>query len=207
VLVTAGGTREPLDGVRFLGNRSSGRMGAALADEAAVRGARVTTLLANARVRPAAGEVVEVETTEELERETVARAGDADLILMAAAVADYRPAQKAEGKRPRGGSWTLELEPTADIAAAVGAARRDGQVLVGFAAEMGGDPVERAREKLVRKGMDVIVLNDVSRADIGFDAADNEVALVYVDRVEPLAKADKRAVAAAILDRLQRLLS
>ena len=182
VLVTAGGTREPLDSVRFLGNRSSGRMGAALADEAAARGARVTTLLANARVRPAAGEVVDVETTAELERETLARAADADLILMAAAVADYRPVQQAEGKRPRSGSWTLELEPTADIAAALGAARRDGQVLVGFAAEMGGDAVGRAREKLARKGMDVIVLNDVSRADIGFDAADNEVALVFADR-------------------------
>jgi phosphopantothenoylcysteine decarboxylase / phosphopantothenate---cysteine ligase len=206
VLVTAGGTREPIDGVRFLGNRSSGRMGAALADEAAARGAHVTTLLANARVRPAAGEVVEVETTEQLERETLSRAADADLVLMAAAVADYRPAQAAEGKRPRGGSWTLELEPTSDIAAALGAARRDGQVLVGFAAEMGGDAVGRAREKLERKRMDVVVLNDVSRADIGFDAQDNEVALVYADRVEELPKAGKRSVAAAILDRVERLL-
>jgi phosphopantothenoylcysteine decarboxylase/phosphopantothenate--cysteine ligase len=206
VLVTAGGTREPIDGVRFLGNRSSGRMGAALADEAAARGARVTTLLANARVRPAGGEIVDVETTRDLERETLARAVEADVVLLAAAVADYRPASPVEGKRPRGGSWTLQLEPTADIAAAVGAARRPHQILVGFAAEMGADAVGRAREKLARKRLDLVVLNDVSRTDIGFDAADNEVALVFADSVEPLPKGAKTAVAAAILDRVEGLL-
>ena len=157
--------------------------------------------------RPAGGEVVEVETTEELERETLARAAGADVVLMAAAVADYRPAAAASGKRPRGGSWTLELEPTATSPPRSARPAGRGQVLVGFAAEMGGDGVGRAREKLARKGLDVVVLNDVSRADIGFDAADNEVALVFADRVEPLPKAEKRAVAAAILDRVERLLS
>src|SRR6476469_9077007 len=109
VLVTAGGTREPLDGVRFLGNRSSGRMGVALAAEASARGADVVALLANASVRPESGPVVEVETTEELEREALARADWADVVLMAAAVADYRPAGREEGQRERGGTWSLQL--------------------------------------------------------------------------------------------------
>ena len=127
VLVTAGGTREPLDAVRFLGNRSSGRMGAALADEACARGADVVTLLANGSVRPYSGAVVEVETTEQLARETEARAGWADVVLMAAAVADYRPAQQQPGKRERSGSWSLALEPTADVLAALAARRRPGR--------------------------------------------------------------------------------
>jgi phosphopantothenoylcysteine decarboxylase/phosphopantothenate--cysteine ligase len=205
VLVTAGGTREPLDPVRFLGNRSSGRMGVALADEARRRGADVTTLLCNAAVRPAGGTVVETPTAADLEREARARAAGADVVLMAAAVADYRPREAAAGKRPRSGAWTLELEPTADILAAIGAARRPGQVLVGFAAET-GDGLRRAGEKRERKGVDLIVLNDVSRADIGFEVADNEVAVVGADGVEHLPKAAKAAVAAAILDRVERLL-
>ncbi len=126
VLVTAGGTREPLDGVRFLGNRSSGRMGVALAAEASARGADVVTLLANADVRPESGRVVEVETTEELEREALALAGWADVVLMAAAVADFRPAEPAGGKRERSGAWSLALEPTADVLAALAAAPAPG---------------------------------------------------------------------------------
>jgi phosphopantothenoylcysteine decarboxylase/phosphopantothenate--cysteine ligase len=206
VLVTAGGTREPLDDVRFLGNRSSGRMGSALADEAAARGAEVVTLLANGSVRPSSGSVVEVETTDELEREALARASWADVVLMAAAVADYRPADRLPGKRERSGAWSLALEPTADVLAALAARRRPGQVLVGFAAEDGAD-VARAEGKRQRKGVDLIVLNDVSRRDIGFDAGDNEVVLVAAGGVEHIARAPKRAIAAAVLDRVERLLA
>jgi phosphopantothenoylcysteine decarboxylase / phosphopantothenate---cysteine ligase len=206
VLVTAGGTREPLDPVRFLGNRSSGRMGVALADAALLRGAEVTTLLCNAAVSPAGGTVVETPTAADLERESLARAADADVVLMTAAVADYRPAAAADGKRARQGDWSLELVPTADILAAIGARRRPGQVLVGFAAEM-GDGLERARAKRERKGVDLIVLNDVARADIGFEVDDNEVVVVGRDGEEHLAKAPKAVIAATILDRVETLLS
>lgn len=205
VLVTAGGTREPLDPVRFLGNRSSGRMGVALADAAVLRGADVTTLLCNAAVGPAGGAVVETPTAADLEREAIARAADADVVLMAAAVADYRPAEAADGKRARDGAWSLDLVPTADILAAIGAARRPGQVLVGFAAET-GDGLARARAKRERKGVDLIVLNDVARPDIGFEVDENEVVLVGPDGDEHLAKAPKTVVADAILDRVERLL-
>jgi phosphopantothenoylcysteine decarboxylase/phosphopantothenate--cysteine ligase len=205
VLVTAGGTREPIDPVRFLGNRSSGRMGVALADEAAGRGAAVTTLLCNGLVRPGRGDVIETPTAAALERETLRLAPGSDVVLMAAAVADYRPVAAAGEKRRREGPITLELEPTPDILAAVGAARRSGQVLVGFAAET-GDGLARARQKRAAKGVDLIVLNDVSQPGIGFDAADNEVVVVGPDGDEPLARAPKRAIAAAILDRVERLL-
>ncbi len=205
VLVTAGGTREPLDPVRYLGNRSSGRMGVALADAALLRGAAVTTLLCNAAVAPSGGTVVQTPTAADLERETLARAAGADVVLMAAAVADYRPAQAADSKRPREGDWSLELVATADILAAVGAARRPGQVLVGFAAET-GDGLERARAKRERKGVDLIVLNDVARPDIGFEVDDNEVVLVGPDGEEHLAKAPKAAIAGTILDRVETLL-
>ena len=171
--------------MRFLGNRSSGRMGAALADEAARRGASVLAVMANASVRPQRVEVVAVETAAELEREALLHAPAADVVLMAAAVADYRPVESLDAKRPREGAWSLELEPTNDVLAAIGAARRPGQVLVGFAAETGADGLERARGKLVRKGLDLIVLNDVSRSDIGFDSPDNEVVLVTRDGAEP----------------------
>jgi phosphopantothenoylcysteine decarboxylase/phosphopantothenate--cysteine ligase len=206
VLVTAGGTREPLDPVRFLGNRSSGRMGAALADEAARRGAAVVALLAHTSARPQRAEVVEVATAAELEREAVARARQAEVVLMAAAVADYRPRDPLAGKRPREGAWSLELEPTPDVLAAIGAARRPGQVLVGFAAETGPDGVERARGKLERKGLDLVVLNDVSRSDIGFDSPDNEVVLVTRDAAETVPKAAKSEIASVILDRVESFL-
>jgi phosphopantothenoylcysteine decarboxylase/phosphopantothenate--cysteine ligase len=207
VLVTSGGTREPLDPVRFLGNRSSGRMGAALADEASRRGADVVALVANAQVRPSLAEVIDVETTDELAREALAQAASADVVLMAAAVADYRPVRALGEKQGREGTWALELEATNDILAAIGAARRPGQVLVGFAAETGSDGLERARGKLARKGLDLVVLNDVSRADIGFDSLDNEVVLVSREGEELVAKAGKQAIAASILDRVERLLS
>ena len=149
--------------------------------------------------------MVEVETTEELEREALARADWADVVLMAAAVADYRPARRQEGKRERSGAWSLELEPTADVLAALAARRQPGQVLVGFAAEAGAD-LERARAKRERKGVDLIVLNDVSREDIGFDADHNEVALVAADGVVQVPRAPKRVIAAAVLDRVEQLL-
>ena len=206
VLVTAGGTREPLDAVRFLGNRSSGRMGAALAAEARRRGADVTLVAANLAVRPPAGvEVVEAPTADAVAREVLAR-GDVDAIVMAAAVADYRPAEARTDKRPKDGDeWTVVLEPTQDVLAELGSRERNGQVLVGFAADHGDAGVERARDKLTRKNADLIVFNDVSRDDVGFDAPDNEVVLVAAGEERRVAKASKERVAAAILDEVAKL--
>jgi phosphopantothenoylcysteine decarboxylase/phosphopantothenate--cysteine ligase len=208
VLVSAGGTREPLDSVRYLGNRSSGRMGVALAAEARRRGAEVTLLAANLAVpAPDGVAVVETPTAAELEAAALARA-DADVVLMAAAVADYRPAEARADKRPKDGStWTVALDPTVDVLAALGALRRDGQVLVGFAAD-GADPgVERAREKRRAKNVDLVVFNDVSRDDIGFDAADNEVLLISEAGEREVPKARKERIAAIVLDEVERLLS
>jgi phosphopantothenoylcysteine decarboxylase / phosphopantothenate---cysteine ligase len=203
VLVTAGGTREPLDAVRFLGNRSSGRMGAALAAEARRRGADVTLVAANLSVPPPVGvDVVPAPTAEELARETLAR-GDADVVLMAAAVADYRPAEPEVGKRAKdGNTWTVALEPTTDVLRELGARRdpRTRSVLVGFAADSGERGLERAREKLAAKQVDLIVFNDVSREDVGFDVPENEVVLVAADGERRLDKAAKERIAAAILD-------
>jgi phosphopantothenoylcysteine decarboxylase/phosphopantothenate--cysteine ligase len=208
VLISAGGTREPLDAVRYVGNRSSGRMGVALATEARRRGAEVTLLAANLAVPPPAGvEVVETPTAGDLEREALARAGAADVIVMAAAVADYRPGEALAAKRPKGtATWMLELEPTTDVLSALGERRRENQLLVGFAAETGEAGFERAREKLARKGADLFVLNDVSRPDIGFDATDNEVTLLTASGERPVAKAPKEEVAAAILDEVEALI-
>jgi phosphopantothenoylcysteine decarboxylase / phosphopantothenate---cysteine ligase len=208
VLVSAGGTREPLDAVRYVGNRSSGRMGVALAAEARRRGAEVTLLAANLAVpAPAGVELVETPTAADLEREALARAAEADIVVMAAAVADYRPTEVLAAKRPKDASaWTLELEPTTDVLSALGERRRDGQLLVGFAAETGGAGLERAREKLARKGADLFVLNDVSRPDIGFDAAENEVILLAASGERTVARAPKEEVAAAILDEVEALI-
>jgi phosphopantothenoylcysteine decarboxylase/phosphopantothenate--cysteine ligase len=201
VLVTAGGTREPLDAVRFLGNRSSGRMGAALAAEARRRGADVTLVASNLSVLPPVGvDVVPAPTADDLARETLDRR-DADVVLMAAAVADYRPAEPEPGKRPKDGQpWTVTLEPTTDILSELGSRRVNGQLLVGFAADMGEEGLERAREKLAAKHVDLVVFNDVSRGDIGFDAADNEVVLVSPEEERRLEKAPKERIAVAILD-------
>jgi phosphopantothenoylcysteine decarboxylase/phosphopantothenate--cysteine ligase len=208
VLVSAGGTREPLDAVRFVGNRSSGRMGVALAAEARRRGAEVTLLGANLAVPvPPGVELVETPTAADLEREAIGRAGDADVVVMAAAVADYRPAEALAAKRPKDtATWTLELEPTTDVLAALGEHRRDGQLLVGFAAETGATGLERARAKLSRKGADLFVLNDVGRTDIGFDAYENEVTLLTSEGERTVAKAPKDEIAAAILDEVEALL-
>jgi phosphopantothenoylcysteine decarboxylase/phosphopantothenate--cysteine ligase len=208
VLVSAGGTREPVDAVRYVGNRSSGRMGVALAAEARRRGAQVTLLAANLGVPvPAGVELVETPSAADLEREALARAAEADVVVMAAAVADYRPAEALATKRPKDAStWTLELEPTTDVLAALGERRREGQLVVGFAAETGGDGLERAREKLARKRADLLVLNDVSRTDIGFDTYENEVTLLTPSGERAIAKAPKDVIAAAILDDVEALI-
>ena len=206
VLVTAGGTREPLDDVRFLGNRSSGRMGVALAEEARRRGAEVTLVAANLAV-PAPGglELVPASTAADVEHEVLARAADADVVVMAAAVADYRPAEVLSGKRGKDTSaWTLELEPTTDVLRSLGE-RPDRPLLVGFAAES-GDGIDRARRKLTDKKVNLVVFNDVSRGDIGFDSEENEVTLIGRDGERRVEKAPKRVVAGAILDEVARLL-
>jgi len=205
VLVTAGGTREPLDSVRFVGNRSSGRMGVALAAEAARRGARVTLLAANLAVpAPAGVEVVETPTAADIAREAKDRAG-ADVVLMAAAVADYAPEQLA-GKRPKSGeAWDLRLHPTEDILRGLGESR-NGTVLVGFGADEGEQGLERKRRMLAEKNLDLVVFNDVSRTDIGFDAPENEVVLVSAAGERTVAKAPKQHIAAEILDEVEKLL-
>ncbi|HET6848020.1 MAG TPA: bifunctional phosphopantothenoylcysteine decarboxylase/phosphopantothenate--cysteine ligase CoaBC [Gaiellales bacterium] len=202
LVVTAGGTREPLDAVRYLGNRSSGRMGVAVADEAARRGAAVTLVLAAAVASPTAPvRTVRVETAAELREATLREADGADIVVMAAAVADYRPSSPVEGKRTKDrDTWLVELEPTADILAELGAGRRPGTTLVGFAAEHGPGAVERARDKLRRKGADMIVVNDISRSDIGFDSELNEVVLVTSNDETLVSRRSKQACAAAILD-------
>jgi phosphopantothenoylcysteine decarboxylase / phosphopantothenate---cysteine ligase len=207
VLVSAGGTREPLDAVRFLGNRSSGRMGVALAEVSRKRGADVTLLAANLSVTPPGGiEIVETPTAESMLDAALARR-DADLVLMAAAVADYRPAERVEAKRPKDEHpWRLELEPTADVLQSLGERRSDCQVLVGFAAETGPEGLARAREKLNRKRVDLVVYNDVARDDIGFDSAENEVVLVTASGERRVGKAPKDRIAATIVDTAEELL-
>jgi phosphopantothenoylcysteine decarboxylase / phosphopantothenate---cysteine ligase len=205
VLVSAGGTREPLDSVRFLGNRSSGRMGIALAEEARRRGAQVTLLAANLAV-PAPGgvEVVETPTAADLAREARARTS-ADIVVMAAAVADYAPVPLA-GKRPKTGeAWELRLEPTEDVLRSLGE-RKNGSVLVGFGAEEGQAGLERKRRMLGEKHLDLVVFNDVSRDDIGFDSAENEVVLLSADGERTVPKAPKERIAVEILDEVERLL-
>jgi phosphopantothenoylcysteine decarboxylase / phosphopantothenate---cysteine ligase len=206
VMVTAGGTREPIDSVRFVGNRSSGRMGLALAEEAARRGADVTLIAANVALElPATA--VPVETTAELEAAVRERFGDADVLIMAAAPADFRPAEPIDEKISREGSagLSIELEPTADIVAGLAAERRPDQTVIGFAAEHGEGAVERGRAKLSRKGLDAVVVNDISRSDVGFDSTDNEVTIVLPDGEREVGRRPKAEVAAAILDEVERL--
>ena len=208
VLISAGGTREPLDSVRYLGNRSSGRMGIALAERAAARGAEVTLVAANVSLSSPAGvKRVDVETTEELADALTTEAPSTHVVLMAAAVADFRPATAAEGKIDREGAVDLRLEPTQDVVAGLAAVRPDGQTVVGFAAEHGPEAIERARAKLGRKGLDLVVFNDVSRSDIGFDSAENEVTLVSAEDEREVPLAAKEDVADAILDRVEEFRS
>jgi phosphopantothenoylcysteine decarboxylase/phosphopantothenate--cysteine ligase len=206
VLVSAGGTREPLDAVRFVGNRSSGRMGVAIAQEAHRRGAEVTLIASNIAVpAPEGVEVVDAPTAADVDREVSARA-EADVVVMAAAVSDYRPVETDDAKRPKSQeSWKIELAPTADVLRGLGERRENGQVLVGFAAETGADGLERAREKLTAKQVDLIVYNDVARDDIGFDAVENEVVILTAGGERRVDKAPKDEIAAAILDEIERL--
>jgi phosphopantothenoylcysteine decarboxylase / phosphopantothenate---cysteine ligase len=207
ILVTAGGTREPVDSVRFVGNRSSGRMGVALAEEARRRGAEVIVLAANLSLDVPHGiEVIPTPTADSM-REAALALPDVDVLLLAAAVADYRPAETLAGKRAKDErAWTLELQPTEDIAKTLGERKRDGQVLVAFGAEHGQEGLERKRAILETKNADLVVFNDVGRSDIGFDSADNEVVLISRDRERAVPKAAKAAIAAAILDEVERLL-
>jgi phosphopantothenoylcysteine decarboxylase/phosphopantothenate--cysteine ligase len=206
VLVTAGGTREPLDAVRFIGNRSSGRMGVALAEEAKRRGAEVTLIASNLTVAAPAGiEIVDASTAADVSR--AAHGTDADVVLMAAAISDYRPSQTDDAKRPKDEKrWTIELEPTADVLRGLGESRKNGQVLVGFAAEAAEDGLQRARQKLAYKKVDLIVYNDVSRDDVGFDAKENEVVIVSAQGERRVEKAPKEAIAGAILDEVEQLI-
>ncbi len=206
VLVTAGGTREPIDPVRFLGNRSSGRMGFALAAAAAARGADVTLIAANVSLpEPAGVRRVDVETAAQLGEAASAEFPSCHVLLMAAAPADFRAAEPAAGKLKRQGSLDIHLEPTEDILAGLAAARGAGQTIVGFAAEHGAEGVERAREKLTRKGADLIVLNDVSDPSIGFESPDNAVTLIDGEAETPIPRAPKEAIADSILDRVDHL--
>jgi phosphopantothenoylcysteine decarboxylase / phosphopantothenate---cysteine ligase len=207
VLVSAGGTREPIDPVRYIGNRSSGRMGLALADRAARRGAEVTLVAASVALpAPHGVRRVDVETAAELGAALGREFDSADVLMMAAAPADFRPRRAANEKIHREGSGGLELdlEETEDILASLAARRRPGQTIVGFAAET-GEGLQRAREKLQRKGADAIVLNDVSRSEIGFESAENEVLIVESSGEHAVPLASKEAVADAILDRIEAL--
>jgi phosphopantothenoylcysteine decarboxylase / phosphopantothenate---cysteine ligase len=208
VLVTAGGTREPIDSVRYVGNRSSGRMGFALADAAAARGARVTVVAANVDLpRNPAVRYVDVGTALELRDACLEHFPDSDVLLMAAAVADFRPADAVPEKIKKHGRDSLELalQATPDVVSELAAARRPGQTLVGFAAEHGADAIAHARAKLSAKGLDAVVVNDISRSDIGFESAENEVTIVTAAGEEGIARTDKAQVAERILDAVARL--
>lgn len=204
VLVTAGGTREPIDAVRFVGNRSSGRMGWALAEEAARRGAEVTVIAANVSLPRRPGiEYVDVATTAELAAACGERFEACDVLLMVAAVADYGPASARPDKIKKGEAGerlALELERTPDVISGLAARRRPGQLLVGFAAEHGDGAVAYGRDKLVRKGLDAVVVNDVAQPGIAFEAPDNEVTIVTAEGEQHVPRASKAAVASAVLD-------
>jgi phosphopantothenoylcysteine decarboxylase / phosphopantothenate---cysteine ligase len=203
VLVSAGGTREPIDPVRFIGNRSSGRMGIALAAAAARRGADVTLIAANVALpAPAGVRRIDVETAAQMADAVAEEFPASHVLLMAAAPADFRPDEVAAGKLRREGALDLHLEPTDDILARVAGGRREGQTVVGFAAEHGGDGVASARAKLARKNADLIVLNDVSDPAIGFESADNAVTLVEPTGEAEVPIASKDEIAEAILDKI-----
>jgi phosphopantothenoylcysteine decarboxylase/phosphopantothenate--cysteine ligase len=219
VLVTAGGTREPIDSVRFVGNSSSGRMGLALAQAARARGAEVTLVAANVAL-PAPPGVLrrEVVTAAELKDACEEEFPACDVLLMAAAVADFRPSAPKDAKISKTDRARLELtlEPTADVLAGLAERRRDGQTLIGFAAEHGEHAIDCGREKLTAKGVDAVIVNDISREDIGFDVDANEVTILTAARArsqtdrseigqQHVPRASKAEVAEAILDAVERL--
>lgn len=209
VLVSAGGTREPIDSVRYIGNRSSGRMGFAMAEVAADLGASVTVLAANVELaRDPRVTYVDVHTAQELRDAAIDAFGRADVLLMAAAVVDFRPAlastrklKKSEGQD----TMRVDLELTPDILSELAAAKRPGQTVVGFAAEHGDGALEYGRDKLRRKKLDAVVVNDISRTDIGFDVPDNEVTIVTAAHERGVPRASKHQIARAVLDEVVAL--
>ncbi len=207
VLVTAGGTREPIDAVRYIGNRSSGRMGVALARAAALRGADVCLVAANVGIDTPPGiRRIDLETAAELAAASKREARNADVVLMAAAVADFAP-DRTDGKLAREGSGGLHLHltETEDVIAAIAAEDVPGRLLIGFAAEHGAKEIERARSKLERKGLDAVVFNDVSRPEIGFDSELNEVTIVTSDSEREIPISSKDEVAVAVLESVDSL--
>ncbi len=205
VLVTAGGTREALDPVRFLGNRSSGKMGYALAEAAQSRGARVILVSGPSGLHPPAHcELISVTTAEQMRAAVLGRMGEATLLIKAAAVADYRPVNVSEQKLKRSGPLTLELTPTEDILAEVVRQRRAGQLIVGFAAET-ENRMENGRAKLLRKGADAIVVNDVSGEDTGFEVDSNAATFLTLTHAIELPRMPKRSLADRILDEILTL--
>jgi phosphopantothenoylcysteine decarboxylase/phosphopantothenate--cysteine ligase len=209
VVVSAGPTFEDLDQVRFIGNRSSGRMGYAVASEAARRGARVVLVSGPTSLEvPAGVEVVRIRSAAEMHQAVLTTAADADVVVMAAAVADYTPASRADGKiEKQDGPLELRLVRTPDILLELGKARGSAArpVLIGFAAES-GNPLERGREKLLRKRADIIVANDISRADAGFDSDLNAAVLISAAGTEAFPLGPKTVLAGVILDRAEALL-
>jgi phosphopantothenoylcysteine decarboxylase/phosphopantothenate--cysteine ligase len=208
VLVTAGGTREPIDSVRFVGNRSSGRMGFALADEAAALGAAVTVIAANVGLERRPGiRYVDVATAAELKEACEAEFPRADVLLMAAAVADYRPTEAAATKlkKDQSETLTLALERTEDVISALAEARRPEQTIVGFAAEHGEGALAYGRDKLARKKLDAVVVNDIARTDIGFERGHNEVTIVSAAGERHVPRASKAEVARAVLETVRDL--
>lgn len=201
VIVTAGGTREPIDPVRFIGNRSSGKQGHAVAEEAAARGAKVALVTTTGLAASAGIDAIRVDTAAEMEQAVLSRADQADVVVMAAAVADFRPVHAVTSKIKKvTGVPEVVLEPTADILAALGAARRPGQTIVGFAAET-DDLRANAADKLARKGIDLIVANDVSAPGVGFEHDTNAVVILGADGSDhDIPLTDKRGIARAILD-------
>jgi phosphopantothenoylcysteine decarboxylase / phosphopantothenate---cysteine ligase len=201
LLVTAGGTREPIDPVRFIGNRSSGKQGHAVAEAAAARGAKVTLVTTTSLPVPSGVERVTVETAAELADAVLGRADDADVVVMAAAVADFRPVDVSDRKLKKSwGAPQVRLEPTVDVLAALGERRRPGTTIVGFAAET-DDLRANAADKLAAKGADLIVANDVSAPGAGFEHDTNEVVILGADgSTREVPMSSKRAVADAVLD-------
>jgi phosphopantothenoylcysteine decarboxylase/phosphopantothenate--cysteine ligase len=207
VLVTAGGTREPIDSVRFLGNRSSGRMGIALAAAAARSGADVTLIAANVSLpEPPGVHRIDIETTEQLAAATRAEFPTSQVLLMAAAPADFKASDVAAGKLTRDATLDLHLEPTEDILASLAASKDESQTVIAFAAEAGND-IDRAREKLQRKNADLIVLNDISNPAIGFESQENAVTLIDSTSNTAVPQASKDQIADAILERVDQLRS
>jgi len=208
VLVTAGGTREPIDSVRFVGNRSSGRMGFALASEAAALGAGVTVIAANVALpRHPRVRYVDVTTAAELQAECENAFASCDVLLMSAAVADFRPSDVAPAKikKTDRDELVIALEPTTDVLSLLSSRRRPGQTIVGFAAEHGEKAVAYGREKLARKGLDAVVVNDIARADVGFEGEHNEVTIVTAAGERAVPRGTKAEIARAVLAVVENL--